>query len=82
MSQANVVPRLFTVKVVSPRDRPRFSRQAEISRQTLERLGFEVHFNGTYAITNNHVVNGVAHSPSWWDVAHTTLGPCQSQGVP
>jgi len=58
------------VVVLSPEDRPRFSRPAEISRQTLERLGFDVDFKPTDWATQTNW----REKPELWDVFHTAGG--------
>jgi peptide/nickel transport system substrate-binding protein len=58
------------VIVLSAEDRPRFSRPAEISRQTLERMGFNVIFKATDWATQTNW----REKPELWDVFHTAGG--------
>ncbi len=56
--------------VLQAADRPRFSGPAEISRQTLEELGFDVEFKVTDWATQTNW----REKPELWDVFHTAGG--------
>ena len=56
--------------VLSAGDRPRFSGPAEISRQTLEEMGFNVDFKATDWATQTNW----REKPELWDVFHTAGG--------
>ena len=58
------------VIVLSPGDLPRYSGPAEISRQTLEEIGFNVVFKATDWATQTNW----REKPELWDVFHTAGG--------
>ncbi len=58
------------VIVMQPADRPRFAGPAEISRQTLEELGFNVIFK----VTDWATQTVWRETPELWDVFHTAGG--------
>jgi peptide/nickel transport system substrate-binding protein len=59
-----------SIIVLQAADRPRFSGPAEISRQTLEELGFDVEFKVTDWATQTNW----REKPELWDVFHTAGG--------